>query len=149
MNRLKIITYPADFTLKYYNDMMKDGKLQMLDFTGHYNWSVEKASKFVESFLLGLPLSNIILYKDIELGETFIVDGKERIHSIVAFLSGTLRLCGVHETWNNKKFDDLSVEDQEKLNTLILRAIIILNYNHNKNINDLKPFFERYIDKIK
>jgi Protein of unknown function DUF262 len=57
-------------------------------------WDREKQSALIESFLLNIPVPPIYLAED-ELGQYSVVDGKQRLTSIHAFMTGNLRLTGL------------------------------------------------------
>lgn len=95
-----------------------------------YVWDRIKASKLVESFLLGLPVPGTFLYKERVKAGYLIIDGQQRITSLIRFIKGTFeetvfRLKNVHPRYEGKAFADLSEEEQFKLKGQTLRATII------------------------
>lgn len=64
------------------------------DFQRRKRWSREKQSALIESFLLNVPVPPIYLAED-ELGQYSVVDGKQRLTAIYAFMAGGLRLAGL------------------------------------------------------
>ena len=58
-----ISSYPADITLKGYLDKWEQGQIEIPEFQRAYVWDQVKASKLIESFLLGLPVPSVFLYK--------------------------------------------------------------------------------------
>ncbi|UWP94757.1 DUF262 domain-containing protein [Aliiroseovarius crassostreae] len=126
----EILNYPADTTLKGYQQQRKDGLLQVPTFQRKFVWDQVKASKLIESFLIGLPVPGVFLYKPRSGASYQVIDGHQRITSVVAYLDGVIgdkkfRLKGVAEQWNNKSFDELSEDDQFKLEQSVMRATII------------------------
>jgi len=84
----------------------------------------------IESFLLGLPVPSIFVYKtpsQIQL----IIDGQQRVTSICSFFDGQLPdgkpffLKGVDPKWEGKFFSDLAVEDQIRLRDAVLRVMTV------------------------
>ena len=55
-SKYEIFSYPADTTLKVYADQWKNEQLYVPPFQRNYVWDQTRASKLVESFLLGLPV---------------------------------------------------------------------------------------------
>lgn len=53
------------------------------EFQRNYKWSKKQASELIESFLLGLPVPNIFLYK--ENNKRTVIDGVQRLTSIIRF----------------------------------------------------------------
>lgn len=61
------------------------------DFQRRERWSPEKQSGLIESFLLNVPVPPIYLAED-EYGQYSVVDGKQRLTAIRAFMSENLEL---------------------------------------------------------
>lgn len=126
----KINTYGADMTLEILAKKIRDKEIIIPTFQRKYVWSPKKASKLIESFLLGLPVPQIFLYRDDETQDLLVVDGQQRLKSILYFFDGSFddgtefRLKGVKEQWEGKRFEQLNSVDQRKLNNYILRASI-------------------------
>lgn len=61
------------------------------DFQRRHRWPAEKQSALIESFLLNVPVPPIYLAED-EYGQYSVVDGKQRLTAIKAFMSEGLNL---------------------------------------------------------
>ena len=59
------------------------------DFQRHYVWDIERASRFVESVLLGLPLPRIFLAENRQ-GTVDVIDGHQRLETLFRFMSPLL-----------------------------------------------------------
>lgn len=126
----EISHYPADITLQGYVDKDKDEQLILPEFQRRYVWSQIQASKLIESFLLGLPVPNVFLYKQRGSNKLMIIDGQQRIRSAINYLTGTFgekvfRLRGVNKKWEGRKFTELDEVDQLQLKDSVLRATIV------------------------
>lgn len=126
----QISYYPADFTLKGYLDKHKSGQLEIPPFQRDYVWDRVKASKLIESFLLGLPVPGVFLYKERETNKLQVIDGQQRILSAVRFFSNkfeerTFRLKNVNPKWEGKTFEELEESDQYQLSDTVLRATVV------------------------
>lgn len=128
----EISYFPADFTLKGYLDKYdtKDPEIYLPPFQRRYVWTQKQASKLIESFLLGLPVPGVFLYKERETKKLLIIDGQQRILSAIKFMQGffddkAFRLLNVHSKWEGKKFDELSDSDQRQIRDSVLRATIV------------------------
>jgi hypothetical protein len=84
----EILTYPADFTLEVLVGKWKHGEIKLAQGQRNFVWNQIKASKLIESFLMGLPVPPIYLYTDPDDGKLLVVDGQQRLKSIVFFFSG-------------------------------------------------------------
>lgn len=130
----EIFSYPADTTLKGYLEQWNNDQLEIPPFQRDYVWDQTRASKLIESFLLGLPVPPVFLYKSAGRKAFWIIDGNQRIHSIVYFQKGffgeqKFRLKGVDPRWLGKTFEDLTGEEKFHLQTAVLRAIVIQQTN--------------------
>lgn len=143
----EIMNYPADITLGGYVDLWDRKELTVPDFQRMYVWDRIKASKLVESFLLGLPVPGTFLYKERVKAGYLIIDGQQRITSVIRFIKGTFedavfRLKNVHPRYDGKSFSELSEDDQFKLKGATLRATIIQQINPNDDTS-IYQVFER------
>lgn len=132
----EISYFPADFTLKGYLDKYdtKDPEIYLPPFQRRYVWTQKQASKLIESFLLGLPVPGVFLYKDRDTKKLLIIDGQQRIFSAIRYMQGlfedkAFRLQNVHPKWEGKKFDELSDSDQRQIKDSVLRATIVQQLN--------------------
>jgi hypothetical protein len=126
----KISYYPADFTLKGYLDKWDDGQLIIPDFQRNYVWDQVKASKLIESFLLGLPVPGVFLYKERYTNKLVVIDGQQRILSAIryfknAFDEKIFRLKNAHPKWDGKTYHELDESDRYQLNDTVLRATVV------------------------
>ncbi len=126
----EISFYPADITLKGYLDKDASKQLVFPDFQRQYVWDQVRASKLIESFLLGLPVPGVFLYKERDTNKLKIIDGQQRIMTAIRFFKGqfgevVFRLKNVNERWDGKKFDELLESDRFQLHDSVLRATIV------------------------
>ncbi len=91
----EILTYPADFTLEVLADKWKKKEITVPELQRRFVWSQAQSSKLIESFLLGLPVPPVFFYQDRKDSHLLVVDGQQRLRSIVYFFSG---LFGEPET---------------------------------------------------
>lgn len=122
--------YPADFTLKVYLDKWESGQLKMPTFQRSYVWDQVKASKLIESFLLGLPVPNVFLYKERNTNKLQVIDGQQRILSVVRYFKNEFngkifRLKNVNPKWDGKTYEELDDADRFQLDDTVLRATVV------------------------
>lgn len=155
----EVITYPADFTLEGLVRKYKKGSMIVPGFQRNYVWNIKQASRLIESFLLGLPVPAIFLFIDDERNEQLVIDGQQRLMTIVYFLDGyfgeadsngkrkVFKLTGLNEKspYYNKTYDELEETDIaafNKLNDSVLRAFVIKQITPNGNTS-VYHIFER------
>lgn len=82
----EVLTYPADFTLEILVGKWNKGEINIAQGQRKFVWNQTKASKLiVESFLIGLPVPSVYFYQDKDDSNFLVVDGQQRLKSIVAF----------------------------------------------------------------
>jgi uncharacterized protein with ParB-like and HNH nuclease domain len=126
----RISYYPADITLKGYLDKWNSKQLKIPPFQRSYVWDQVKASKLIESFLLGLPVPGIFLYKERETNKLQVIDGQQRLLSVVRFFNNEFdenifRLKKVSPCWDGKTYKELDEADQLLLDDTVLRATVV------------------------
>lgn len=122
--------YPADLTLRGYLDKWKSGQLKIPPYQRSYVWDRVKASKLIESFLLGLPVPGVFLYKERETNKLQVIDGQQRILSVVRFFKNEFdenifRLKNVNPKWEGRTYEELDEADRFQLDDTVLRATVI------------------------
>ena len=144
----EIASYPADYTVKVLVEKWRDKQLIIPDFQRAYVWNLPQASKLIESFLLGLPVPQVFLYKDRKSQKLLVVDGHQRLSTISQFYEGQFkdsrifRLTGVHERWQGKRYTDLDEADRLRLDDSPLRSIVIQQLSPDDN-ESIYLIFER------
>ena len=83
-----ILTYPADYTLEGLVKKWDNGDIEIAPGQRKFVWNEVKASKLIESFLIGLPVPPIYLFQDRETSKLLVVDGQQRLKSLARFFSG-------------------------------------------------------------
>lgn len=142
----KITTYGADYTLALLSSMYEQGEISIPDFQRRYVWPVKKASKLIESFLLGLPVPQIFLFREVETQNLLVVDGQQRLLTAHFFFSerledgSTFRLKGVKGKWEGKTFPELEEADRRKLKNSILRTTIFEQQDPQDNTSVFEIF---------
>lgn len=76
-------------------------------------WKDTQSSELIESILMGIPIPIMYLFED-RYGKKQVVDGRQRITSVLSFLNNELKLKGLKilKQFNNCKFSDLELKVQ-------------------------------------
>jgi hypothetical protein len=126
----RIISYPADPTLELLQIKWKKEEITIPKFQRGWVWKPTQASRLIESFLLGLPVPSIFVYKE-KSQKLLVIDGQQRLRSIVGFLDGKLPdgsnfyLRGVSPQWEGKYYSTLSEEDKARIKDSVLRQVVV------------------------
>ena len=84
-----ITSSPRDLTPANIVDMIDAGIIEIPLFQRNYVWDIKKASKLIESLILGLPVPELFFYTEGDDNNTYkIIDGQQRFLSIYFFVKG-------------------------------------------------------------
>lgn len=78
---------PSDPSLELLTQQIDRKDIIIPFYQRQYVWSIEQASKLVESFLMGLPVPQVFLYANDE-GQLEVIDGQQRLMSMKYFFEG-------------------------------------------------------------
>lgn len=133
VEKQKIVDFDIkEFTIellisKYLNGLEDDDSdIFIPPYQRRFVWNPDRQSKFIESVLLGLPIPYIFT-ADTGDGRLEIVDGSQRLRTLVAFIKGDLRLKNLEvlNTLNGFSFSDLIKSRQRKFNNATIRMIAL------------------------
>lgn len=131
----QVFTEKKDILLSSLRDMVDEGDIiPNPDYQRDYVYNDKQASKLVESVLMGIPIPTI--YLCLEEDETYsVIDGQQRITSLVRYLKNDFVLSGLQELGelNGMCYKDLPKAIQKKLKSSSLSTISLL-----KQSSDLK-----------
>ncbi len=80
-----IISSPNDFNIKTLFDMIDSGVIAIPGFQRNYVWDIKRASKLIESLIIGLPIPQIFLYGKAR-NKFLVIDGQQRLMTIYYFI---------------------------------------------------------------
>jgi uncharacterized protein with ParB-like and HNH nuclease domain len=80
-----ITAAPNDFNILTIYNFLEAGSVRIPGFQRNYVWDLGRASKLIESLLLGLPVPQIFLYET-GRNEFLVIDGQQRLMSIYYFM---------------------------------------------------------------
>lgn len=151
-----IASYPADYTLSVIAKMWEDGDIIVPTFQRKFVWSIKQSSLLIESLLMGLPVPQAFFYVDAD-GRNLVIDGLQRIKSIVAYFSGRFgeeeihgrrvdfKLAGLSEKspYDGKAYAELDDADQRRLRNSVLRVINVRQLGPKNDDTSAYHIFER------
>ncbi len=80
-----ITAAPNDFNVLTINSFLESGAVRIPGFQRNFVWDIVRASKLIESLILGLPVPQVFLY-EIEKNKFLVIDGQQRLMSIYYFI---------------------------------------------------------------
>jgi hypothetical protein len=79
-----ITSVPNDFNIRTIYDFVDSGVVTMPGFQRNFVWDQKRASKLIESLIIGLPIPQIFLYEE-SRNKFSVIDGQQRLMSIFYF----------------------------------------------------------------
>ncbi len=103
--------------------------LYVPDYQREFVWKPDRQSKFIESVLLGVPLTPFLVSEDTETSRLEIIDGSQRIRTLIAFYENKLRLRKLEKLTeiNSAKFKDLPQKLQNYIKNRDFKVIVVEN----------------------
>ncbi|MEN4534118.1 DUF262 domain-containing protein [Pantoea agglomerans] len=128
----KVLIQPYDYAVRTLMDMIIDEDLILEpDYQRKYQWDTDKASRFIESICLNIPVPVVYLAEEKD-GTFSVIDGQQRLTSLFRFIK--------HDELNN-------VFPAGALTPLTLENLKILPELNGKNYNQLDRGFKSSISK--
>lgn len=121
-----IHTQAYDLSINTLKEQWDDGTLQIPEFQREYVWDNAKASRLIESLLLNIPIP-VLFFAETPDAKYQVVDGHQRIYSIVRYLDNQFALSGlrIQDEFKGLRYHQLPEREQRFLRTRVMRAIII------------------------
>lgn len=80
-----ITASPNDFNILTIHSFIESGAIKIPNFQRNYVWDIKRASKLIESILIGLPVPQVFLYEE-GRNSFLVIDGQQRLLSIYYFM---------------------------------------------------------------
>lgn len=146
--RYQIFSYGADYPVDALVKRMMKEDLILPKFQRAFVWPLTQCSRFIESLLLGLPVPAIFLSKEAESQKMMVIDGQQRLKSLMYFYDGILhgkefKLSGVNKEFEGLTYKTLSEQDKRRLNDAIIHAIVIRQEDPEDDDSSVFLVFER------
>ncbi|MFB4273384.1 DUF262 domain-containing protein [Nonomuraea sp. GTA35] len=84
IDEYSIVSSPNDFNTRTINSFIEEGAIKIPPFQRNYVWDRRRASKLVESLILGLPVPQVFLYEEGN-NDFLVIDGQQRLMTIFFF----------------------------------------------------------------
>ena len=137
--------YPLEVLVHKFNSGLEtgEGEIYIPDYQREFVWNEERQSKLIESLLIGLPIPPIFV-ADVQEndGRLEIVDGSQRVRTIVRFSSRDLILTNLQKLteMNGKTIKDLLPSRRRRFDRTTIR-MIELTRKADENVR--RDIFER------
>lgn len=81
----EITSSPNDFNILTLYNFLESGVVKIPSFQRNFVWDIGRASKLIESLIIGLPIPQIFLYEEFR-NKFLVIDGQQRLMSIYYFI---------------------------------------------------------------
>jgi len=146
-----ISSWGADLSFREICSMYDENELVKPELQRKYVWDKVEASRFIESILMGLPVPSVFFAQS--GSQKLIVDGYQRIMTVHDYISGIFSEDGkvfrlsnsekINRRWRNKSFSELTTDDQRKIKSTTIHAIIFEQKKPENGDTSLYQVFER------
>ncbi|ORB17725.1 hypothetical protein BST37_03040 [Mycobacterium noviomagense] len=82
-----LTTSPNDFNVLTIYNFVKSGSVIIPGFQRNYVWDKKRASRLIESLIIGLPVPQVFLYEE-DRNKFLVIDGQQRLMTVYYFMSG-------------------------------------------------------------
>ncbi|MBR5410519.1 MAG: DUF262 domain-containing protein [Clostridia bacterium] len=126
-NLQKQIEYDTkDYTLELLISKFKKGDFFIPEYQRKFVWKPKNKSLFIESVILGLPIP-FMFFAGCEDGRLEIIDGAQRIQTIIEFAENNLKLTNLQKltTLNSFRYEDLSSAQKRKFQNRTFRVVVL------------------------
>ncbi len=128
----RVYSEKSDRTIFELSHQNKRGRLKLdPEFQRYYIWDDSTASRLIESVFLEIPIPVIYLAEETD-GQYSVIDGQQRLRSLINFLDNILELKGLQviKELNGKRYQDLASDLQNKFENHTIRVIEIRKDSH-------------------
>ena len=149
-----ISSYGIDFDVEGLYRRLQRDEIYVPPFQRSYVWKLEEASRFIESLLLGLPVPGIFLARDEDTGKLLVIDGQQRLKTILFFYDGhfnpknetaspNFKLVEVQEEFVGRSYATLDEKDRIDLDNSIIHATVVKQDYPQGDDTSIYHIFER------
>ena len=135
--RYETTSYGIDFDVEGVVRRIKRDDIFIPEFQRSFIWNLGEASRFIESLLLGLPVPGIFLSQEPESGRLLVIDGQQRLKTLLFFYTGIFnplpqektrrifKLTNVQREFTQLTYEDLKGRDRLNLDNSVIHATVV------------------------
>lgn len=141
----KIVSYNVANTVEVLKLKVDNEEINLKpEFQRDFVWDITRASLFIDSLIIGLPIPSIFLGKSKEDENYIVIDGQQRLKSAYYYITGkfvsddtesifSLRNLKDRE-WNNKTYAELDDKLKKRIRNAVLNTTIIEDINSRPDV---------------
>ncbi|MHA6641820.1 GmrSD restriction endonuclease domain-containing protein [Mesorhizobium sp. A623] len=143
-----ISSFGVDYPVETLVSRMDKKLFYIPPFQRAFVWSQNQCSRFIESLLLGLPVPGIFLFKEADSGKHLVIDGQQRLKSLLYFSQGVINgkefaLTGLETKFGDRTYKTLDEADRARLDDAVIHATVFKQDLPEGEINSVYEVFER------
>lgn len=145
-----ITSYGADYPVDGLVRRLENDDIEIPRFQRGFVWNLRRASRFIESLLLGLPVPGIFLSKDPETQRLLVIDGQQRLRTLQFFYRGVFAESGrefalryIDPPFAGVTYRSLADDTRRRLDDSIIHATIIRQDEPSNDQSSVYSVFER------
>ena len=81
----ELTSSPNDFNILTIHSFIESGAVKIPGFQRNYVWDLKRASKLIESIIIGLPIPQVFLYEEAR-NSFLVIDGQQRLMTVYYFV---------------------------------------------------------------
>ncbi len=141
----KIVSYNVANTVEVLKFKIDNNEIELKpEFQRDFVWDINRASLFIDSLLIGLPIPSIFLGKSKD-DETYkVIDGQQRLKSVYFYLNGEFKTRGKKQIftlknlyerdWDGKTYAELDDKYKRRIRNAVLNTTIIEDIDSNPRV---------------
>jgi uncharacterized protein with ParB-like and HNH nuclease domain len=141
----KIVSYNVANTVEVLKFKIDNNEIELQpEFQRDFVWDINRASLFIDSLIIGLPIPSIFLGKSKE-DETYkVIDGQQRLKSVYFYLNGRFKTKGKDQIftlknledreWNGKTYAELDDKHKRRIRNAVLNTTVIEDIDSNPRV---------------
>jgi uncharacterized protein with ParB-like and HNH nuclease domain len=145
----KIVSYNVANTVEVIKFKIDNGEINLKpEFQRDFVWDISRASLFVDSLIIGLPIPSIFLGKSKEDENYMVIDGQQRLKSAYYYMTGNFISNGQsspfslknlkEREWNGLTYAELNDKLKKRIRNAVINTTVIEDINSKpKVVHDL------------
>lgn len=145
----KIVSYNVANTIEVLMLKIENDEINLKpEFQRDFVWDINRASLFIDSLIIGLPIPSIFLGKSKEDENFMVIDGQQRLKSAYYYMTGNFvtnsessifSLKGLgNRDWNGQTYEQLEDKFKKRIRNAVINTTIIEDINSRpKVVHDL------------
>ena len=133
LSERRVVTQAYDLSIQTIIEQWDDRILELPEIQRGYVWDDARASRLIESLLLNIPIP-VVYFAETEDAQWEIIDGHQRIKSVVRFVKNEFRLSSLMVLGDFKgfRYHQLPQREQRYLLHRTMRAVVLSPDSHPK-----------------